>query len=197
MKLHNGLLHVASTSNDKVVRINKDLELVSVDSIENRDLIPCDEWVNDKLHFNSLCWLPNGDEIHVYNGLHMVYNFTKKEIIYQGVPLHSPHDIVFFGDSLVVNSSANYETVQIKNGKAKVIFSVSPCRVKHVNGNQWGYTRGLTSIGNRLFICNSPMRILELKYDNDIFNRTKRVELFEGNDKSIYDICLDPRDWRV
>jgi len=196
MKMHNDLLCVASTSNDRVVRIDKDLNVVSVESVENKKILPTEgEWVNDKLHFNSICWLPNGDEIHVYNGLHMVYNFTKKEVVYQGDPLQSPHDVIVFGDSLVVNSSASHETIQIKNSKARVIFSVPSEEIQNVGHNQWGYARGLTSYGNKLFISYTPTKILELKHQDGIFHLEKKITIDEGHDKSVYDLCLDPRDW--
>jgi hypothetical protein len=202
MNMHQGLLCAVSTTTDSVVRVDKDLNLVSVSKIENRLLdkdLTVDqnakEWGIDKAHFNSICWLPNGDEIHVYNTFNMIYNFTRKEIIYRGDPLNSPHDIISFRDSLIVNSSANCQTVQIQDNKAKIIFSVPPENIRVVDHNQWGMTRGLTSFKDRLFICYTPMRVLEFKYEDGQFFLEKRVDIDEGENKSIFDICLDPRDW--
>jgi len=197
MQYKDGLLHLASTSNDSVVRLNMDLEVVSVDSVADKrfDALRGQEQGEYEVHFNSLCWL-HGDEIHIYNAFHMVYNFSKKEIIYQGDPIHSPHDIIVFGDSLILNSSADYSTIQIQNGSAKTIFSVPENEIKNIDRNQWGYTRGLTHFKDRLFICYTPMNILEFQYKNGVFIFVKKVVLDQGADKSIYDICLDPRDWR-
>jgi len=201
LRIRDGFLYIASTLNDTRVCLRPDLEVESVLSLKHPSLGPLEDWGRDRLHFNSFCWLPNGDEIHVYNHLSAIWNFTRKEMAYKSPLLTHPHDVVPFRYSLMVNSSNACATYQLQGAHPTRVFSVPKNEVSDMAGwtdgitVRWGFTRGMVSHHNSLFVGYAPMRIVELSHQEGRFYEKRKVSV--GNDpyKSTYDLRLDPRDW--
>lgn len=155
------------------------------------------QWNQDRVHCNSVAWW-NGDEYHVYANIRMVYNWTKRKIVWEGAPLSMPHDfIVLDEDRFVVNTSAMRASIVFEGGQPR-IFHKEPERPKVLEPRALpGWTRGGACADGILFICAAPglLRAFDAK-------TLKLVETMEftpriGNKEQLapYDIVLDPRDW--
>ena len=199
IRSHNGMLHMASTGNDVVVRA----PLYGCDSIaELRDIIDpyithpnaC-PWGGDRLHFNSLAWDENGDEYHVYNAASMIFNFTKKEVFCHSRAFHALHDLVITPTHMITNSSGDRATLSIDR-KTKDISVIHKSR-RHptYSTNLHGMTRGLAAHGNHLFIGITPGDIALYYKWKDQYEFVSNFSLSIDPRESIFDILLDPRDW--
>ena len=128
-----------------------------------------------------------------------VVNYTKKEIVYQGKPLSSPHDLAFVKNGFFVNSSFRSETYfySFSNGHlTKAVTDLdtdSLMRSKHTASHAIeGFTRGLEVFVNRnqLLICSSPGNLL--LYDTGLKEIIDKRTLFSDPKETIYDVvCLE------
>lgn len=205
IRSHGGLLNVVSTGNDTLFKLDgfDVVDEVHIgdykEYIEPHMFEECreKEWGTNKLHFNSIGWGPDGDEYHIYCGAKIIFNFTKKEVVYSGEGLNGPHDLVFDDNSLFFNNSETLSTCRIDLG-SKGLYEVHKFYpdsrfISEYNTN--GFTRGLAKSGDTLFMCGSPTRVCS--FDIELNKETDVLELSDDLGESIFDIILDPRDWEV
>lgn len=204
IKDRNGQLYVVSTGGDQLYILENN-QVVEVRNL--KELAPQieqyvvqrtreDQWGNDMLHFNSVGWTPDGDEIHVYYNTRMVYNYTRRKIVYQGGVLHCPHDIAAVENGMFVNSSANKSCVFLRDDGDIYVINKNLERAPPECPNNIGFMHGLAIGDGMLFACSSPsvMRTFELT------KPFHHIETFQVNDalnECIYDLVLDPRDWSI
>lgn len=209
LKSHDGSLWVVSTGNNTFYQLRDDkiVEAVNLKGLDSKvsqyweydHLFERDWDTEDKLHFNSIGWHPDGDMYHVYFEVSMVYNWTKQEIVYQGEPLHHPHDILFLDrDRFVVSSSNNFSTVAFSRRVPGEVRYYEFNRQPHPDNPEekaaWvGHTRGLACAGDSLFACSAPGRIDRFRRSDLVWRESGFIT--EVPFESIYDIVLDPRDW--
>lgn len=205
IKGHNGLLHVVSTGLDQVVRL-KDDEVVAIDKLDvNRELLepyvvhnePDHGWGSDHLHFNSITWSPKGEEYHTYFSARMVFNYTKRKIVYAHGLLDGPHDVMFADNKhLLVSSSKCRSLVEIdvKSKQAKIIDQQHPWAGEDAV-RIMGFTRGVAIADDLVLSCSAPTKIVSLKKNNRNYKKIEEFNLNKDPKETIYDIALDPRDW--
>jgi len=203
IKSHDGYLFVVSTGNDKLITIDgmipAELDLSQAAELLEPHVIQRtreDQWGNDMLHFNSVGWAPNGDEYHVYYNCNMVFNWTQQQIMALNGPLHRPHDLAFTEDGFFVNSSADKACLFFKwNGEIRVVnknLEVPPPGIP----NNTGFTHGLAIGDDILFACGSPTKVCAFE-KKEPFNHIHTLHLNDAPNECIYDLVLDPRDWRI
>ncbi len=193
-----GQLHMASTGNDRLVTgwntedlsINKDI----IDPYITDDSFP--KWGGDRLHFNSLAWDESGDEYHIYNSPRMIFNYMKGEVFAQGGPFNSLHDIVINPKEIIVNSSGDRTTLSIDR-KTKEISVLHKSRSRPSEEyNLHGMTRGLAQWDDHLFIGITPGTLLCFRLKRNEWEYESHLVISNDRRESIFDILLDPRDWK-
>ncbi|HEC64794.1 MAG TPA: hypothetical protein ENI23_05850 [bacterium] len=200
IKSYRGAIYLVSCANDmrhKVVSktIVETEDLSSIANIVDPYIKGEHEWGTGRLHFNSINWDDDGDEYHVYYAAHMVFNYTRKEIIYQGYPLNCPHDIAFHKDNILVNSTGDRTTVCINKHtkKAKVIYTTSDFNT--VRYNSWGFTRALGVCDDTIFVGSVPTKLAALTYKDGEYVLMEIFEVSLAEDEAIYDIALNAVDF--
>ncbi len=207
IRSYNGFLYVVSTSNNNLYKLVNDEIVETVELKDFREYIEPhissspNGWNGERLHFNAIGWGPNGDEYHSYCAHQLLFNFTKKEVFYQGGELAGPHDISFIGDNLIVSSSSNKKTlsINIRTKEVNKIQEVKPEKVPdYLKGlNEFGFTRGVAVHKNKVFVCSTPTRVVIFNYDpiKDHYSLEEEFNISDEPIESISDIVLDPRDW--
>jgi WD40 repeat protein len=199
IRVHDQTLHLVSTGNDRIFRGCGDYENIGkifhlIDPHITDPSFP--DWGNDRLHFNSIAWDENGDEYHVYNSPRMIFNWSKREVFMQGGPFHSLHDIVINPKEIIVNSSGDRTTLAIDR-KTKEITVIHKNRSRpSEEHNLHGMTRGLAQFDDYLFVGVTPGTILCFRLKRGEWEYDSHVVLSEDRRESIFDILLDPRDWK-
>lgn len=205
IRSHNGLLYVVSTGNDILFKLDN-FDIVDEVYIEDykEHIEPymfeeCKEksWGTNKVHFNSIGWDQDGNEYHIYCGAKVIFNFTKKEVVYCGNNLKGPHDLVFDGSSLYFNNSETLSTCKVGLVSKDLceVHSFSPDSEFISEYNTNGFTRGLAKSGDVLFMCGSPTRVCSFDVKNN--KEIDSLKLSDDLGESVFDVMLDPRDWEV
>jgi len=198
-------LYIVSTGNDKVFklsgrRIVEEIDISDLCSVLDPFITEGrlkNEWGTDRSHTNSVGWDIAGSMYHVYFGANMLFNYTTKEIVYQGGLFNGPHDIVDHCGDLIVNSTLNHTTLRIDKAtkEVEVIFSATVEDNPGGIDNNWGATRGLCTFRDYLFIGNVPTRISLLKREGSSYEFIETFDVSLAQYEAIYDMVLDPRDW--
>jgi len=148
------------------------------------------------LHFNSIGWAPNGDEYHVYYNARMVFNWTQQKIMAQGGLLHCPHDVLVTNDGFFTCSSTDKALYHFyNNGDIRVVVKNQEVAVPDCP-NHAGFTHGIARGDDILFVCSAPTKIQTFK-DRHWFNFIEVFHCSGAVNECIYDLTLDPRDWRI
>ena len=179
-----GVFVVPSTGSDSVATIGKDMRLL------NNHVVG--EAGKDTLHFNSMGWDGIGHEYHLYHTPGIVVNFDNQETIFTG--LVGAHDLEFIdAHRVVVNHSAERKTLvgNVETGELVPIFEAPEGPSTTVS--QWGWTRGAAYYDGMLFTGSAPVDIH--MFETGFFLKTDWLRLSDTVEESIFDICLDPRDW--
>lgn len=157
------------------------------------------------LYFNSIGWCPNNHQIHIYSNAKAIFDFTDKKIIYQGFPLERPHDIEYLDENtFFVSNSLKRNVIKFLWNKITNKFDLTEFATElTINPQQkqvgkhaiLGFTRGLrlSKKENLLFSCCSPKYVRS--YNSETLEFAEYMNLGEDLNDTIYDICLDPRDW--
>lgn len=187
IKNNDGILYVTGTANNRLIAIKNNIVLDNV-NLSN-------EISNKYLHFNSIGWLPNGDMLHLYNGLNSVFNYTKDSIVFKlDSRRYDLHDIcVIDNDQFIINSSFLGVTwiYNIRDNKFKSIRDLSLS-----SDNVWskkGYTRGVVINKDNVFLGSNPTKL-------DLYNlKTNKLErlidISNNTEEVIFDMCLHKDDW--
>jgi hypothetical protein len=147
---------------------------------------------NEHLHFNSMGWAPNGDQYHLYSHLGQIYNYTKREVAFDGI--ERGHDLHFLDDHrLLVNESRYSRGLLVDlSDKTRTELHAVPQHREDTPHIRWGFTRGIAASKDLIFMGSSPAKL-------HIFDGAlKMVDTWEISTtptETIFDICLDPRDW--
>lgn len=187
----NGLIYAVSCGNDRLVILdrNKVVSVVDLSSysniIDNYGVNFNLDWGSGRLHFNSLTF-DNNCEINLYCSVGMVFNRTIGSVLFCGLPLDSPHNLLPFNGGLIINNSNVCETVFLAGEKISTIFKTKT--VEHYTGyNKPGYTRGLCKIGDSLYIGSSPVIISEI--DIHTYAHKNSFLISDNPNEVIYGIC--------
>ena len=143
----------------------------------------------DRLHFNSIAWAPNGDEIHLYCAPCVVYNATQHRVMCHE-RLHGPHDLLYMGDRLFVHSSKAGSLLEC-GGKAPVLVDQHDIGGTNKNNLQ-GFTRGLAALDAKTFVAGvTPglLRVYALSH-GVVPWKVRDIELLGGDELSVYDIAV-------
>ena len=211
IKSHDGQLHVCNTGLDRVSVVNraKVIEEKRLDVFE--DLLQpyrtkgsfTQPFNDDALHFNSITWDPNtGDEYHLYMGAFMIFNYTKGEVVlWDQDLLSSPHDLEFIAPDLLAFSNSMDRTVltyNINNKEIRVLNKIQhPVKMDVAEHAMQGFTRGIAAHKTDLFLCHSPATVERFHFEGTHkYWPEDKVILSEDPNENIYDIILDPRDWK-
>jgi len=207
IRARHGRLFVASTGNDRRFVFNgwsveEDEFLGDYRSIIDKYVNPAvsNKWGADRLHFNSIGWDEYGDEHHVYLNASMVFNFTKKSVVYAGDALQSPHDVSFHYSDIIVNSTLSKQTVAIDRDtkKTRIIYTANFGDDPGNPDNNWNSTRCLLVDGDYLIVGAVPVRLIVLRRRHDgTYLQEDVIELSKLEYEAIYDLCADPRDWYI
>lgn len=202
IKSHDGFLYACSTGTDRLYKIKNDkveeetyLDVVApyVDSHIPQEWVGT--WGRDRLHFNSVAWNSSGDECHVYFGARMIFNFTQKKVLYAHGVLHCPHDLLFASGGYFACSSTDKAVYFFQdNGIIRCVnknFDIAPPGTP----NAHGFTHGLAMGDGLLFSCSSPTKIRSFDLGN--FELKDTLYINDNPNECIYDLVLDPRDWRI
>lgn len=204
-------LWISCTGTDTLVRMKNDKIIDIYDLSILKDIVDIDKyvtndkrsrtWGNGRLHFNSIGWDLNNHQIHVYFKAKMIFDWTDKKIIYQGYPLEDPHDIVFLNEnSFFVNNSRKRSVVKFI--RYNDIFDLiefgteNGTEIYENSAIMRGFTRGLkiSKKDNLLFSCCAPGYIKS--YNLETLELIDIKLLNVDSIDNIFDICLDPRDWK-
>lgn len=144
------------------------------------------DWEYGPLHFNSIAWNPKtDDEYHLYMSGGIIFNWTKKEMVY-ALKNGSSHDLLFLDEyQVLVNDSSGGKLllVDLMNKHHREVFKTS------------SWLRGLARHQDSLFVSSSPGTLYEL--DSNNFSLRGELKLPISNTQQCpYGILLDPRDWR-
>jgi hypothetical protein len=137
-------------------------------------------------------WSPNGEEYHLYSRQGQIFNYTKQEVVFEG--LERGHDIHFLdNDRLIVNES-KFKRALLLNlaDKTKTVLHTVPNRGKDTLRTMWGFTRGIAASKDLIFLGSSP---LGLHIFDKQLNPVEDWQVSTTPIETIFDICLDPRDW--
>ncbi len=174
-----------STGDDGLMTIDAEtMKLVSKTHLAN--------FYKDTLHFNSMGWDRNGHEYHLYHRLGTVVNATTKKTVF--ADLQGAHDLEFIDDRrVVINNTSERKTLvgDVQTGELKEIFEAEDGPSTAVS--TWGGTRGAAYHNGLLFTGSFPVDIH--LFDVNSWKRLNWVRLSTDREESLFDICLDPRDW--
>jgi len=157
-----------------------------------------DAYSQDRLHFNSIGWGPNGEELHVYSDSNAVFDATAQRVAWFGHPLHKPHNACYCSaHEVVVNSSAVKMTVvlDLVNHVSRTIYRDD--RVPPSNGVDValvGWTRGLALHGRTAFIGVAPGEAVAVDVPSG--EVVGRVSFSDDPRDAPFAVLLDPRDWK-
>jgi len=207
IKSHHGLLHVVSTSNDRLFRL-KDDEIVDevyfgdwsslIDGYSGRYNAP---WGTGRLHCNSVGWDEEGNEYAVFHTNSMIFQLNTGTVFFHSEgEVWNPHDIMFHQGNIIINNTQRKTTGTIDPDTKEFteIFAVTdeqqPDKVSCVT-NSWGHTRTLVDMGDIIAVGSIPFKIHLLKLDRGTYRHFATHDLTNNPLQAIYDIALDPRDW--
>jgi len=177
---------IPSTGNDSVARIHPGtMELV--------DIVTLTGSPKDTLHFNSMGWDGEGNEYHLYHTPGKIVRRDTGETVFED--LVGAHDLEFIdGLRVVVNDSSRRRTMlgDLRNKELTPIFTAEDGPSTTVS--KWGWTRGAAYYPGMLFIGSAPANIHLL--ETTFFLEVGSMRLSDTAEESIFDICLDPRDWQ-
>ena len=176
---------VPSTGSDSVATINPE----TMEMIEN---ITVGEKGKDTLHFNSMGWDIIGHEYHLYHTPGVVVNVDTKETIFSG--LVGAHDLEFIDDfKVIINHSSERKTLVGDIQTRELVPILELPEGPSTTVSQWGWARGAAYHDGMLFIGSAPVDIH--MFETGLFLKTDWLRLSDTVEESIFDICLDPRDW--
>jgi WD40 repeat protein len=182
-----GYLWVTNTSANEIVKLRNN-------KVEK--IIPLPKSVNgtQHLHFNSIAWSPNGDEYHLYCGLGEIVNFTQQKTVFNGI--ERGHDLYFLDDNqLIVNESKQKRALLINLlDKSETVLHTVTKEGIDTSENRWGFTRGVAASKDLIFLGSSPP-CLHI-FDREL-NQLEPWRISQTPPETIFDICLDPRDWKL
>jgi len=211
IRAYDDLLHITSTREDSIVRLNTKHQIADISDIQSKagafidqfiyeqeDSSRCNQsdlnsWYYDRLHINSLAWDKDGNEYHVYHNLDAIFNFTRQEFVWYGDPLlQRPHDLEFFQDMIICNSSGTCATLamDLHTQETTIINDNEPHIPSGAPWNLWGMTRGLRIIGDKILIGNTPFSISEFEFLNNTFVLSRHISVDTKESQSIFDICV-------
>jgi len=207
IRFHDERLYVASAADDHLYVLRDDVVIEAIylpDIVETSLLEPrlqppftTHPYGADRLHFNSLAWDAEGAMHHIYLGANAVYDVTRRRLLPFGDALWGPHDLVFWNDWTVVNSSMDKSTIALtKNQRLRVIRKgYGNGTIEIGSGGDWGFARGMVEHQERLFCGSAPFHVHEFKQGTS--GQTEHVishEFINDTSAALYDFVFDPRD---
>jgi len=152
----------------------------------------------NKLHFNSLAWDGNGDMYHLYMAGGIIYNWSRKEIVYGPSRKGSMHHglVLLDDNTFLINESNSGETilVDIASGTGRM---VRKSVVGALMGSaRFGWLRGMAlhNQTNTLFLTTAPGKLIMV--DTNTWEDLDSLSFSTQEQECPYGILLDPRDWR-
>ncbi len=149
---------------------------------------------------NAIGFNPSGEEFHLYSHRFLVYNWTKKEIVVEGLE-NSPHDLCFLNDDEVLvtrSSSRELWLCNVRTGEKRVVFSRKNKSEREKEGPEFakaGWMRGVAydAATESIFVMSAPGKIYEL--DRNTWEIRNSLVFFDKPEGGPFDLVLDPRDW--
>lgn len=205
IRSHADVLHLCSTWTNRVIRINGDLVTSNfVLSDELRQFVGAErakrpDW-QDHLHFNSIAWNFEGEEFHLYSHPSIIFNWTKKEIMYQGDKLRNAHDLHFLDNRrLLVNSSWERKTklFDTYTRTFKTVYEEPNAVILDllIDHAKTGWLRGLMvdHSSGLMLISAAPGRLHILELGS--WRVLQTMEFSTHPHCTPFDIALHPEDW--
>lgn len=175
-----------STGNDSVATID-------VETMKLIDKTHLANLYRDTLHFNSMGWDGDGCEYHLYHRPGTVVKAATGETVFDN--LQGAHDLEFIDDyRVVINHTSSRQTLvgDVKTGELKTIFEAEDGPSTTVS--MWGGTRGAVHHNGVIFTGSFPTDIHMFKIDS--WDRLDWHRVSSAREESLFDIILDPRDWK-
>jgi hypothetical protein len=206
IKSHDGHLWVVNTGEDSILKISEGQVVETIRLQDLGDTVtgllrgPSREraWGKNKLHTNSIAWLPNGDMLLLFMSAGCIYNYTQRKVVSYAQHWKLAHDLCVINDSHLLISVSNDAAIDVVNcGEGNILrgeFS-NPIRNDNVSSSQLGFLRGIAQHqrSGDIFVASAPGTVFRIKLDT--WKIIDSMEFSQKLNGCPYDLLLNPRDW--
>lgn len=205
LQSRDGELLVVSTGTNELLHM-RNHEVIKVESVLTPHVVHHyahthllgEEGAQDKLHFNSIGWSPDGRPHYLFAECDVLYDVYEHRAAWFGRPLRQPHDVCFVSqDVVLVNSSANRSMVLLDLARRTYRYMYHDERTppsQDVRVALVGWTRGLALDGHVAFVGVAPGEVVAVNWKTDTV--VGRLPISSDPRDAPFQLLLDPRDWK-